>query len=69
MVGTVAPNFGPGSGVDVIVAGDMCLACFGSHRGGDRIHEIGFVTSPRIRDVCFGIGWQCQFCVGFLQGR
>jgi hypothetical protein len=56
VVETVVPSFGPGSGADVIATDDMCLTCFGSHHGGDKIHEIAFVTSPRIRVACWPLG-------------
>ena len=51
-LGTVVPCVRATSGSDKVAECDMILAGFGSHRGGDDIHETSFLTSPKIRDVC-----------------
>ena len=50
-LGIVVPCVQATNGSDQVTECDMILAGFGSHRGGDEIHETGFVTSPKIRDV------------------
>ena len=49
------------SGFDKVTECDMILVGFGSHRAGDEIHETGFVTSPKIRDVCWALGGNASF--------
>ena len=53
--GTVVPCVQTAGGSDKVAECDMILPCFGGHHRGDRIHEIGLVTSPMIKDVQVGI--------------
>ena len=60
-LGIVVPCVRATGGSDKVAVCDMILAGFGDHRGGDEIHETGFVTSPKIRDVCWALGGSASF--------